>query len=132
MDEISNFDKMAAQFKDFAELQAFAEAQFKTIVAQNKQITELKAQVQSPAAQIIQFPSMGLSPEEEICIEQLHILRASSKNRELTLEEAKKTEIYTKMLLQIRGNSKDVDTKFKNLSAEDLLKLTQDIPVDNK
>lgn len=136
MADASNFDKIVGQLKDIAELQAYADAQYKTIVDQNKKINELLEKnksleglvtaLPSKPDNVVQFPQLHISPEEEICLKQLENLRQSSAARELTLEECRKVECYAKILLQIRNNTKDVDAKFKKLSTEDLLKLTND------
>lgn len=139
---MSDIDKIVGQLKDISELQAYADAQYTTIVKQNKTINELQDKVKSlelvvagistPGSNIVQFPMLNISPEEEICIKQLEMLRLSSSGRELTLEEARKTEIYTKILTTIRSNIKDVNGKFEKVSTDELLKLTQALPNDAK
>ncbi len=134
MSDSGNIDKIVGQLKDVAELQAYADAQYATIVKQNKKINELQDKVTSLEAivgangavnpNVIQFPSLVISPEEEICLKQLELLRQTSNQLSLTLEEARKVEIYSKILIGIRSNVKDVDAKYKNLSTEQLLKLT--------
>lgn len=135
-------DKIFEQMRDFAELQAYADAQYKTIVGLNKQINELKTKNESLEAaikavptgesKILQFPQYTLSAEEEICLKQLENLRNSSLTRELTLEEARKLEIYAKILMGIRGKEKDVTGQFKKLSTDELLKLSQELTNESK
>tara|TARA_R110000868_G_scaffold66014_7_gene197020 strand:+ start:519 stop:947 length:429 start_codon:yes stop_codon:yes gene_type:complete len=142
MSDAANFDKIVGQIKDLAELQAYADAQYKTIVDLNKKINELKDKNQSlelvvsslptKPSNVVEFPSLHISAEEEVCLKQLEYLRGASNNRELTLEEARKLEVYAKILLQIRSNIKDVDTKFKKMSTDDLLKLTQEVTSESK
>ncbi len=134
MDE-SNFSKMISELKTLAELQSYADAQFKTIINLNKQVTELKAKnasleqavmaLPTGASNIIQFPQYSISPEEEICIKQLNDLNNESKNRSLTYEETKKLEVYTKVLAGIRGNAKDLDGKYKKLTDAELLAMSE-------
>jgi len=120
---------MVAEFKNLAELQDYCNAQFKTIIELTKKLNGLKEQNDSLAlttnniSGLIQFPSLGLAPEEEICLKQLHDLNISSKTRELTLEEAKKCEIFTKIVTSIRLKTKDVDGQSKHLSNDELLAL---------
>jgi hypothetical protein len=142
MSDVVSFDKIVGQIKDMAELQAYADAQYKTIVDLNKKINELKDKNQSleqvvsalpaKAPNVVEFPSLHISAEEEICLKQLELLRQSSNLGSLTLEEARKVEIYSKILLQIRSNMKDVDGKFKKMSTDELLKLTQEVASESK
>lgn len=138
----SNIDKMAEQFKDFSELQAYCDAQYTTIVNLNKEINKLKDMNSSlersvqllpkEPSGIVQFPSLSLSDEEEICISQLKILNDISKRGQLTLEEAKKVEIYTKILMGLRCKGKDVEGSFKKVSTEELLKIAGGLVADVK
>jgi hypothetical protein len=140
MDE-SNFSKMISELKTLSELQTYADAQFKTIINLNKQVTELKAKNASleqavlalPAgtSNIIQFPQYSISPEEEICIKQLNDLNNESKNRPLTYEEAKKLEVYTKVLASIRNKTQDLEGKYKKLTTEELLAMSE-VPNESK
>jgi tRNA splicing endonuclease len=139
---VVNFDKIVGQIKDLAELQAYADAQYKTIVDLNKKINELKDKNQSleyaaaalavKPSNVVEFPSLHISAEEEICLKQLENLRGISSSRDLTLEEARRLEIYAKILIQIRSNIKDVDGKFKKMSTDDLIKLAQEVTSESK
>lgn len=138
MSDEAKFEKMAKEVKELAELQAYADAQFKTITGQNKTINSLKEQIVAlekllshkdlsvPAqANVIQFPNYAISNEEQICIEQIASLRMASGNRELTMEECRKLEVYAKILLSLRNKEKDIDTTSKKMSTDELLKLTE-------
>lgn len=59
---------------------------------------------------------------ETICLVQLALLNNYSMQRELTLEECKKAEIYTKTIVMLRSkqDKKEVDT-VGALSNEELL-----------
>jgi N-glycosylase/DNA lyase len=131
---------MAEQFKSMAELKAYCDAQYKTIIRLNKQINELKDAKEGLEKQvsglptvkseggIVQFASYAMSPEEEIAITQINLLNSYSKKAELTKEEAQKLEIYHKILMNIRNSStKDINTSHKDISNDDLLKLVTDI-----
>lgn len=136
---ISNFDKMVGQFKNMAELQNYCNAQYKTIAELNRQINQYKDEKLSlekmlkdtvhalPPANIVEFPKYGVPPEEEICLQQLHILNRVSNNRELTLEEVRKCEIFSKILVNLKQVPKDIEAPSKNLSNEDLLKLASSL-----
>jgi hypothetical protein len=124
-------DKMLEQFKDFSELQAFAEAQQNTIVQQSKKIRELEAEVErlktgaSPISSgVLHLPTtIGLNDEEAIARIQLAKLKDISENREFTLEEARKLEIYSKIINAIENRPKKEIIPTKAMSVEDLSKL---------
>jgi hypothetical protein len=142
MSEDNKIDKIMQEMTNTAELQSYADAQYQTIVSLNKQINELKAKNSSlettlksiPASdsKIIQFPQYSITAEEEICLKQLENLRVASSGRDLTLEEARKLEIYAKILVSIRSKEKDVTGEYKKLSTEELLKLSQDLANESK
>ena len=67
------------------------------------------------------IPVKQMTDEELLCVEQIRMLKKQSVLRELTLEEAKKADIYVKMLTAIRGKSKNPDDAGKDLSVEELL-----------
>jgi len=64
-----------------------------------------------------------VSDEEAICVMQLKRLKDKALVADLTLEEARKTEIYIKGLNLIKGTSKKVPEQGKPMSNEELLKL---------
>lgn len=115
---MSQIDKMGLEFKEFAELKKFAEAQQKTILQLSKQVKEkdeevkhLKKLVESTTP-IIQTEDKKIlntedNDQEFICRMELKKLRDISLERELTLEEAKKVDIYTKLLLSLTKKSED-------------------------
>lgn len=59
--------------------------------------------------------------EENIAQIQLALLNSVSMTRELTLEEAKKCEIYSKILNNAKKSVKDVDAEVRNLDTNKLL-----------
>lgn len=132
---MESFDKMLQQFKDFSSLQTYAEAQYKTIVSLSKKIkaleeenVELKDLLDSSVPTVVQGES-GLtlqnveasSDEEMIAKVQLARLNEISMSRELTLEEAKRVEIFTK-ILTVKGNNNSIAIQTKKLDNDDLLK----------
>ena len=70
---------------------------------------------------------LGLSSDqEEICKIQLRKFLDLSKDRELTLEEARKVEIFSKILFGFKNKEdKDKDDTTKKLSSDELLKLVE-------
>lgn len=148
--KITSFDKMVSQFKDMASLQGYCNAQYATITELGRQVNVLKEEKASlekllkdtvpslpvgmpvntsvsGSCNIIEFPKYVVSPEEEICLQQLHILNSISKNRELTLEEARRLEIYSKIIISLKNAVKDIETPSQQLSNEDLLKLANSL-----
>ena len=127
---------MAQEFQKIAELQAFNEAQQKTIIQLSKKIkaleeekTHLKKLLESsvPVIQSTPQKSDGLetNDEETIALTQLRKLRDISLERELTLEEAKRCEIFFKILNASRNAPKTIEIKSKKLNTTDLLALVE-------
>lgn len=141
MSDVSNFEAIVKEMKEFADLKAYSNAQYNTIVEQNKQINKLKEEVAHLQRLVgTGVPAVGdsaistithLSPEEEICLTQLQILNDISKRGQLTLEETRKTEIYAKILAGLRTGPKDIPTPHKKIDTAELLKLAESIGSEN-
>lgn len=133
-------DHMTEIYSDTdADLVALSKAQSKTIVSQSKEITQLKKmkeqleeEVKKLSTEVITLKATGASgglqlyntsSSETICVVQLAMLEQLSMNRELTLEESKKVELFSKVLRDERAKiaKKEEDTPAL-LSNEDLLK----------
>jgi hypothetical protein len=140
---VSDIDQMAKQFKSAAEMQAYTDAQFRTIVNQAKKIHELEEEVihlrkiLENGTDLIKDPSKKIeiytdvSDEEAICRIELKKLKDVSIERELTLEEAKRTEIYTKLLISLTApESKPKGEPVKRLDDTELMKLLTESPHD--
>lgn len=127
---------MIEQYADLTELQAFAESQYKVIIDLNSKNKKLEEEVRhlkhllSNSAPLI---DLGVSPngvsltddEEVICRTQLAILKDEAMKRPLTLEEAKKTELYTKILFQKKNEPKTIKVEARTVKSEDLLALAE-------
>ena len=123
---------MLEEYQTLGELKEFAEAQHQTIVVQSKRIQHLEAEVEhlksmlSSTVPIIAEPNKNnpvvpLSDEESISRMELSKLRGISSQRDLTMEEARKVEIYSKILNQGKdGKSKPI-LPGKNLTNDELL-----------
>lgn len=132
-----------------SDLIALSKAQSKTIVSQSKEITELKKQKEQLEEEVKRLATENItlkaqssaggnqqfstSSSETICVVQLAMLEQLSMNRELTLEESKKVELFSKVLRDERGKSlkTEEDTPAK-LSNEDLLKAMQSLGSDKE
>lgn len=134
-----SLDKMLDDVKELADLKAFSDAQQKTIIKLSKknkeledEVVHLKKLLESQTPLIATNPSAGLPAEkflstdqEAICRMQLNKLKDVSFERELTLEEAKRVEIFSKILNVLENSPKTIKVESKNLSSQDLLTLVQ-------
>lgn len=120
---MDSFDEMSKNFKDFIELQEFSQAQHSTIIELSKKISNLEKenlhlkQLLETTTQLTlsdnkpMIVDLGISNEEIISATELRKLKelCVSKNDTLTLEEAKKVELYTKILSGLRNKGKSKD-----------------------
>lgn len=133
-------DKILDNFNSIEELKDYASAQFSTILAQSKKITDLERKLEEAELRLAKAEQQNsiqsaLNPSQEqgsdaetTCLVQLAIIKGNSMTRELTLEETKKLEILTKTLILARGKTVEDPKKQKikeveAMSTEDLLKL---------
>lgn len=141
---MSKIDKMAEQFNSPEELQAYSEAQYKTILDLNSKLSNATEEIQKlrnenaklRAEQSVLKASQSLSPdsaykvtdEESICIMQLALLKEHSLTRELIMDEVKRVEILCKTLSLIRSKTdnkpKDKDTS--KMTTEELMSWAED------
>lgn len=129
---MDQLDEMLEQFKDFASLQKFAEAQqnaLQTLSKKVKQLEEensqLKLQQDTTPKSMIQIDDLGYGSDEEVISKiQLARLKEVSMERELTLEEAKRVEIFSKIILSKEKN-KTFDFSAKKVDSTDLLKMIE-------
>lgn len=121
-----------------SDAKAYQKAQSATIVSQTKEINslrkfkeQLEKEVEKLTIENVQMKALNpsatsqfeVSDEETICIVQIAILKNLAMQRELTLEECKKTEIYCKVLKEIRSKKSEKEEPGASaLSNEDLMK----------
>ena len=134
-----SLDIMLNEAKDLAELRAFSEAQQKTIVKLSKKNKELEEEVvhlkkllessapiiQKDSAQEISAEKFLSTDQEAICRMQLNRLKEVSYERELTLEEAKRVEIFSKIINVLENSPKTIKVETKNLDNKELLSLLE-------
>jgi len=126
-----NIKDVSDQFAELVELQAYSNAQTKTIIDLTKKLKSSEDELKhlkmllDKSVPMIQPENLknSATDEEQIARQQLYYLKLKSEKDELTLEEAKRVEIYTRMLTQINNSPKSFDAKAKNLKTEDLLAL---------
>lgn len=122
MSKNNSIDKMAAQFNSIEEMQAYADAQYKTIQTLNGKINDLSKQLDVSNGEVARLKvesaqgsvkadlgKFAVSDEEAICVMQLALLKRHSDERELITDEVKRVEVLVKALQVIRG--KDVTPK---------------------
>ena len=128
----NNIDEMSKEFQALSEKQAYIEAQHTTITSLNKKINQyqeeiahLKVLLESavPLLPDLSGDVLGSSDEEAICRSQINKLHNASAQRELTLEECRKLEIYSKVLNAVTSRPKLIKFAAKNLDDVELLKL---------
>jgi hypothetical protein len=130
------FDKMLQQMKDFASLQKYAEAQYKTILSLSKKVKVLEEEnvelkdllekstplLQEEKNNFLVYQVEASSDEEMISKVQLARIKEISMERELTLEEAKRVEIFTK-ILSTKGSNSSIAIQTQKMDSDDLLKM---------
>lgn len=135
---MDKMDKMLEQFKDFASLQKYAEAQYKTILSLSKKVKTLEEEnvelkdllekstplLNEEKKNFIAYQVEASSDEEIIAKVQLARIKEISMDRELTLEEAKRVEIFTK-ILTTKGTNSSISVQAKQMDNDDLLKLLE-------
>jgi len=137
-DDITN--KILDSFGSVDDIKEYASSQYKTIIAQSKKITELERKteiletkladaekrVAVSSALSIDQPE-GISDTETTCVIQIAMLKGLAMNRELTLEETKKLEIFAKTLQMLKGKIPTESDKKKEsgsrLTTEQLMAL---------
>jgi len=134
-------DKTLEQFKDMATLQKYADAQYKTILSLTKKVKlleqenmELKDLLEKTTPlfdeekKTFEMPQIEASSDEEMIAKvQLVKMREIAIERELTLEEAKRVEIFTK-ILTTKGTKGPV-AQTQKMNNDDLLKMLENDPI---
>lgn len=114
-----------------SELQAYSNAQTKTIVELSRKLNEkdqeilhLKKLLEGSTPLIREkkdLTKFESNDQEYICRIEINKLRDISIERELTLEECKKLDIYSKILKDLLNAPKTIEVKSRNLSDAELL-----------
>lgn len=114
------------------QLQAYSNAQANTIVELSKklkikedEITHLKKLLEG-SVPLVKENSNGVlkfeaSDQEYICRTEINKLRDISRDRELSLEDCKKFDIYSKILKDLQNAPKTIEIQAKKLSDAELL-----------
>jgi hypothetical protein len=133
---MDSMDKMLEQFKDISSLQKYAEAQYKTILSLSRKVKVLEEEnvelkdllekstplLNEEKKNFVAYQVEASSDEEMIAKVQLARMKEISMGRELTLEEAKRVEIFTKILVN-KGSNSSISIQTQKMNSDDLLKM---------
>ena len=124
-DLLHNVASLENEYKKTMDLKAYSDAQYKVIVASKAKIVELEDKVRHlenllKLANPAPVQSVIISPEQGICEQQIDILQQSALQRELTLEETKKFEIFVKTLALIKGKDANIPAEGKTILPKDI------------
>ena len=70
--------------------------------------------------------SFIVTDEEVICRTQLNLLKQMSLERQLTLEESRKVDIFSKILIALNEKPKTIKLETKSFKDEELLAIVSD------
>lgn len=122
------------QYKNEAELKVFAEAQMNTIMELKRKLDEsekarqhLEKQLDGKAPIVIVKEDGDLQDQHAIAVMQLARLRDVSLGRELTLEEARKLEIYDKIVSRKPDERDATEVPYKKMSEDELLAVASEV-----
>jgi hypothetical protein len=137
---------MFEETKELADIRAFSEAQQKTIIQLTKKVKQLEEErdhlkkllestapiIQTANNTLVQTEKFLTSDQEAICRVQLTKLRDIALDRELTLEETKKVEIFSKIITVLENAPKTIKIDTKSIESNDLMGLLEDSSQDNE
>lgn len=106
---------------EFKELVQHSDSLQQENIALKREIAMLKQQLATKSPLV----SLETSDEESICKVQLRILNDTSLTRPLTLDEARRVEIYTKILNGLKNKPHTVVVETKDMSEKELLAALQ-------
>lgn len=121
-----NITDLADKYKEQSELQNAFDAQTMVLIKLQKKIKEIEEKnkhletlLKNTNPIIVNLDEQGLD-EELIARSQLRMLRQLSQERELNTDEAKRTEIYHKILQNLANKSKVIEVRAKNMDTKEL------------
>ena len=135
-----NIDALINQFKSEDEMKAFIQSQFKQILQLTKQIKDLETKLNESKEKIKQNNNLAVVNQTQVTNQpadfsipsedskviaqvQLKMIKELSFERELTLEEAKKVQIFNEILKIKEEQPKTIKANAKVLQDTDLLTL---------
>lgn len=132
MDNIMSIDQME---EGFHELQKHSDSQFSELMSLKETIARLESENKSLKLMIdnnlpslgnqITDLSLGISNQQLICEVQLTMLKDRAVIQELTIEEAKKLQIYTDVLAKCKQGKTPEEFSVSRMTDEELLKAAE-------
>lgn len=125
-------DNIAKEYNTIDELKKYSSAQEKALVEISKKLSELEFENKKLKTVLTEQNiktsklSYSVSDEEVICRTQLSLLKQVSLDRQLTLEESRKVDIFSKILIALNQNPKSIEAETGNLNEEELLAIVTD------
>jgi hypothetical protein len=136
MSNSEGIDQLAENFKTVKELRQYCSSQYRVIISLNKKIVQLEEETKHLKELIAKSTPIldatggtlevykNVTDELAVCLIQIKLLRDRCANgTELSYEEAKKLDIYTKLLIQLKTGEKPEENVTKTLTDDELLKL---------
>lgn len=136
-----NIEELTKNFKTHEELKIFCESQFKQILTLSRRIKDLEEKNAELSKKAKENNSLKVVENKELAPTgtsllikndaktiaeiQLKILKEMSFERELSLEEAKKVEIFNKIANVVDEKPKTIKADAKTLNTNDLLSLIE-------
>lgn len=127
---------MVKDFKDYAELHLFAQSQHKLINDLSKKVVKLEEEnkhlkyLLETTTDVVSKPKIvDLSEPDEETISRIQLakIKENAFNRELTFEEAKKVEVYSKILnTALQNKKKTIEVSAQSIDSADLMKMLED------
>ena len=124
--DITSFIKDAKK----QELQKFTESQHTMINKLQEENNFLKQKLGALERMLVELEQRkvnfsSMADEELICIEQIQVLKQKSSTRELSLDEAKRLDLFIKNLRLIREQSTEVinSADYRDLGEEALVRI---------
>lgn len=140
--KITNIIDLQRSSEEYMQLKAYSDAQARTLIEVSKKIKKLEDENKELKKQLMNAvpliksgddkPNFSTTDEETICRQQIYSLKQISMERELTLEEAKKLDIYTKIITSLENKPKVLEVKSKSLSTEELMALASAMDEKNE
>jgi hypothetical protein len=126
--DISDLQRAFQDKKSKKDLELFAQAQYDLINRIQEENQILRQKVESLEKMLMQSSSVlsiNVSPEEEICVHQIELIRSKSRERSLSLDEIKQLDLLVKNLRLIREKSTEIldDVSYRDIKEADLVSI---------
>jgi predicted RNase H-like nuclease (RuvC/YqgF family) len=131
-----DINKLVEQYTTIEEMKIFVAAQYKQVqnlAKENKELKEKLAKVEKASKEIVKsnasLPALNLGIQDDaktIAQIQLNLLKEMSFERELTTDEAKRVELFNRILVEEADKKKTIkQADVEIIPASELLKLVE-------